>query len=82
MTAVILLGANDEYLGYKQFDFNYQADLFIDKLEPLMVANIERKLPLRERLQLAPEYFPFAGCVQDIDVIQLNQTKENQNGNG
>jgi len=74
---VLFLGVNDEYLGYKKFDFNYQADLFIDKLEPLMIANIERKLPLRERLALAPEYFPFAGCVTSIEVIEP-KTKENK----
>lgn len=80
MVAIILLGANDEYLGYKRFDYAYQADLFIDKLEPLMLANIERKLSLKERLQLAPEYFPFAGAVQNIDVIDLTKKQGENHG--
>jgi hypothetical protein len=71
MVVVILLGENDEYLGYKSFLYKYQAELFIDKLHDLMLANIEKTLPLKERLQLAPEYFPFAGRVQDIDLIEL-----------
>lgn len=72
MIVVILLGENDEYLGYKEFKYDYQAELFIDKLHPLMIANIEKELPLKERLQLAPEYFPFAGRVQDVDVIKIS----------
>ena len=82
MTLIILLGNNDEYLRYKKCEFQYQADLFIDKLDPLMAANIEKKRSLRERLQLAPEYFPFAGLCTGIDVIDLNKNKENDNGNG
>ena len=82
MILIIFLGKNDEYLGYKKFALQYKADLFIDKLEPLMLANIERKLPLKERLQLAPEYFLFAGLCTCIDVIDLNENKENDNGNG
>jgi len=78
MKAVVLfLGPNDEYLGYRPFEFSYQAELFIDKLAPLMLANIEKTLSLKERLQLAPDYFPFAGRVQDVELIELNDKKEN-----
>lgn len=77
MSAVVLfLGANDEYLGYRPFSHTYKAELFIDKLAPLMLANIERTLSLKERLQLAPEYFPFAGRVQDVELIELTENKE------
>lgn len=76
MVVVIFLGANDEYLGYRPFTYKYQAELFVDKLHPLMIANIEKELSLKERLQLAPEYFPFAGRVQDIDLIELTNEGE------
>lgn len=72
MVVVLFLGENDEYLGYKPFAYKYQAELFIDKVHPLLLANIEKELSLKERLQLAPEYFPFAGRVQDIELIDLN----------
>ena len=71
MVVVLYLGANDEYLGYRPFKFKFQAELFVDKLAPLMLANIEKTMSLKERLQLAPEYFPFAGRLQDIDLIEL-----------
>lgn len=70
-TIVILLGENDEYLGYKIFESISEADLFIEKLQPLMLANIEKELPLKTRLSLAPEYFPFAGRVQDVELINF-----------
>ena len=41
-----------------------------------MIANIERKLPLKERLSLIPDYpdyFPFAGRVQDVELINLKK---------
>lgn len=75
MVVIIFLGEGDEYLGYRPFAYKYQAELFIEKLHDLMIANIEKKLSLRERLTLAPEYFPFAGRVQDIDLIELNPEK-------
>lgn len=76
MVVVIFLGDNDEYLGYRPFTYKYQAEMFVEKLEPLMLANIEKALSLKERLQLAPEYFPFAGRVQDVDLIELNEQGE------
>lgn len=75
MVVVIFLGKNDEYLGYRPFDYKYQAELFIEKLQPLMIANIEKELPLRERLALIPEYFPFAGRVEDVDLIEMTNPK-------
>jgi hypothetical protein len=78
-SVVILLGENDEYLGYKTFDYSFKAELFIEKLHPLMIANIEKKLNLKERLQLAPEYFPFAGRVQDVELITLTTEKGEKN---
>lgn len=72
MVVVILLGEGDEYLGYKQFKYAYQAELFIGKIHNLMIANIEKKLTLKERLELAPEYFPYAGRVQDVELIELS----------
>lgn len=76
MIVVLLLGDGDEYLGYKTFIYKHQAELFMDKLQPLMIANIEKELSLKERLQLVPEYFPFAGRVQNIELIDLNEEGE------
>lgn len=79
MITVIFLGKDNRYLGYKNFQYRFQADLFIDKLEPLMLANIEKALTLRERLQLCPEYFPYSGSVQDIDLIEITNNTGDQN---
>ncbi|HBI01435.1 MAG TPA: hypothetical protein DDY18_07405 [Flavobacterium sp.] len=79
MVVVLLLGENDEYLGYKEFKYSHQAELFIGQLHNLMLANIEKTLPLKERLQLAPEYFPFAGRLQNVELIQLSKTEGENN---
>lgn len=76
MVVVIFLGDGDEYLGYRPFIYKHQAEMFVEKLEPLMLANIEKTLSLKERLHLAPEYFPFAGRIQDVDLIELNEQGE------
>lgn len=76
MFVVLLLGENDEYLGYKSFQYLHQAELFIGHIEDLMIANIEKELPLKERLQLISEYFPFAGRVQNVELINLNEKGE------
>lgn len=76
MVVVLFLGERDEYLGYKTFQYRFKADLFVDSIHPLMLANIEKTLPLKERLQLAPGYFPFAGRVQNIELIDLNEKGE------
>lgn len=79
MVVVLFLGENDEYLGYRPFTHLYKAELFIDKLQPLMLANIEKELSLKERLQLIPEYFPFAGRVQDVELIDLKEKGDQDN---
>lgn len=68
---LILLGPDDEYLGYKSFLIESDMNKFLDELEPLMIANIENKISLKDRLKLLSKYFPFAGRVQDIEVIEL-----------
>jgi len=73
---LIFLGKNDEYLGYKTFQYLHKAELFIDKCENLILANIERTMPLKERLSLAPEYFPFAGRLEDIEFVDLTLQEE------
>ena len=75
MLIVILLGPYDEYLDYRKFQTQEQVDQFAASIEDLLMANIEGQLPLQERLKLAPSYFPFAGCVQDFEVIDLNEEK-------
>jgi hypothetical protein len=76
MVIMLLLGENDEYLGYKTFAYKYQAELAIEKLQPVMIANIEKVLSLKERIQLVPEYFPFVGRLQNVELIELTQEGE------
>jgi hypothetical protein len=80
MIIMVLLGKNDEYLGYKKFEFKHQAELYIDKLQPIMLANIEGELSLKERIQLAPDYFPFIGRLEDVDLIEVNQKQGDTDG--
>jgi hypothetical protein len=68
---VLLLGEGDVYLWNKQFDSLEQADAFSESLHHLMLANINRDLTLKERLKLAPEYFPWAGLVQGVEYIEI-----------
>lgn len=69
MKVVILLGERDEYLSYLKFDSEMEVNDFIESIEDLMLANIENKLTLKERLKLAPYYFPLAGRVQGFEVV-------------
>lgn len=73
MKILLLLGKNDEYLTYLVFRSHDLLNRYIEKLEPLMIANIEKELPLKERLKLIDEYFPFAGKVEDFEVIDLDE---------
>lgn len=73
MKILLLLGQNGKYLTYKKFDTDFELDEFIEKIGPLMMANIDKALPLRERLKLLPsdvEYFIYAGAVIDFKVIE------------
>jgi hypothetical protein len=80
MTVLLLLGENDKYLGYKSFTYKYQAELFVDSIQDLMISNIEKVTPLKERLKLSPSYFPYAGLVQETVLIDLNEKGEEENG--
>ena len=68
---VLLLGENDEYLWNKQFPSEEEAHKFTESLHDLMIANIQKTLGLKERLKLAPEYFPFAGRVWGVEIIEI-----------
>lgn len=70
MTIVILLGPNDEYLGYKKFKNYNKASNWLKNHQELMIANIERELSLKDRIKLAPEYFPFIGRFEDFEIIE------------
>ena len=72
MKILLLLGPNDEYLDYKKFDTEESLDEWIEYHMPLILANIEGEKPLKERLKLAKEYFPFAGRVMSWEVIDLD----------
>jgi hypothetical protein len=79
MIVVLLLGDGDVYLGYREFATLEEADTFSESLHDIMMANINGKLSLKNRLALIPEYFPWAGLVQGVEYITINQ-KENANG--
>jgi hypothetical protein len=71
MKILILLGNDRKYLGYKLFYTEKSLDLFIDKIHPLMMANILGELPLKQRLEIVKDdYFPYAGLVFDFEIIE------------
>ena len=76
MKVVLLLGDNDEYLSYKKFTSDIEVDEFLEAIEPLIMANINRQMTLRERLKLLPKgvgYFVYAGKVTGFEVLDLDE---------
>ena len=74
MTIVLLLGKDRKYLAYKEFNDSMEADMFIESIEDLMYANACNDFSLRERLeQHCPEYFTYAGAVQDYEIIEVGE---------
>jgi len=71
MFLLILLGLNREYLSCARFINEEDMDDFLQSIEKLIHANIERELSLRERLKLAPSYFLYAGRVVDFEVVEF-----------
>jgi hypothetical protein len=75
MKILILLGEHNKYLDYMIFNSEQELDLFIDKIHPLIMANIHRAEPLKKRLEIVKDnYFPYAGAVVDFEVIDLDLT--------
>lgn len=69
---LLLLGKNEKYLDYKRFSSEEELHSFLEKIEPLVMANIDGELSLKERLALIPSeigYFAFAGAVQGFEFI-------------
>lgn len=80
---LLLLGKNDEYLTYKAFHDDVSLDKYLEDIMPMIMLNIKESMPLRKRLLLLPkdeqgnpQYFPYAGAVQGIEVINLNPSLE------
>jgi hypothetical protein len=74
MKILILLGENNEYLTCKTFCNDRDLDIFIDKIVPLMLANIDGKLTLKRRLEIVKDdYFHYAGAVIDFSVIDADE---------
>jgi len=78
MRLLVLLGDKEEYLDCLKFKNEEDLDTFLESIEKLMVANISKELPLRERLKLAPRYFSFAGAVTSFEVINPDEMKNEQ----
>jgi hypothetical protein len=75
MKILILLGENDKYLTYKTFTTDQSLDLFIDKIHPLIMANIDDAISLKKRLEIVKDdYFPYAGAIFDFRVIDTEET--------
>lgn len=69
---VILLGPRDRFLGvYGAYDEEDKADEAAESLHELCLANAEGRLPLKERLKLAPYYFAQAGLVHEPRVVDI-----------
>lgn len=75
MIVVILLGKNDKYLGNKLFETYMEAELFVESIQDLMIANIEGVHSLKVRLARCSDYFPFAGAVQNICIVDARNKK-------
>lgn len=73
MKILLLLGPNDEYLDYKIFETEDEVDQWVDDHMDLVLANIEGDKPLKQRLKLCPEYFPFAGRLRGWEIIDLER---------
>lgn len=70
MVVILLLGKDDKYMSHKLFKTIEEAEDFIESIENLMLANIEKVLSLKERLdRYCPKYFLFAGAIQDFEII-------------
>lgn len=79
MLVVLLLGKDNKYLYNKTFKTLESAEEFVESIENLMLANIEKSRSLRERLdKYCPEYFPFSGAVQGVEIIDTNIEKKVQ----
>lgn len=73
---VIHTGSKEEYLGCVGFSSENEAKCYIDDHHNLMIANIEREFTLKERLKLAPNYFPYAGLVQSMKLEVISSDLE------
>ena len=80
MKVLLFLGSDAEYLGYKKFTDEKGMDKFLNAFEDILIMNIEKEVPLKERIALAKKmgikYFPFMGAVQDIEVIDTENDNE------
>jgi hypothetical protein len=75
MKILILLDNHCKYLTYKIFKTEQEMDLFIDKIHPLMMANINRTEPLQKKLEVVKDdYFIYASSIADYEVINLDET--------
>ena len=71
MHLAILLGPNEEYLGVRAFNTYEAFEAFVEFHEELIMANIDDVLPLKDRIELAPEYFPYAGRLWGIEYEEI-----------
>ncbi len=73
MKIVLLLGKSKRYYGYKAFSNDVDLNNFIDSIENLMCANIIGELSLHDRQSLCPDYFSFAGAIEDYKIITVEE---------
>lgn len=70
--AIGFLGDNGKFIRLI-FKCDNAVDHVVSKYEKIIEANIEGRIPLKERLKLLPNkyYFPQAGAVKEIKIIAL-----------
>ena len=75
MYALVALGKNDTFLGVLKTAEDANAlELMVEELEPLVLANIEGELPLRERMMLAPFWFSGIGAMWGFEIVDLSRS--------
>jgi hypothetical protein len=52
----------------------------MNALQPLIDANLDGLISLRERLALAPKYFHLAGLVGDLEVVDTHNVNKLTDG--
>lgn len=73
MKILLLLGDNRKYLTHKIFKTEQEMDLFIDKIDPLIMANIDKIESLQKRLDIVKDdYFIYAGAVTELEIIDID----------
>jgi len=73
MYVLLAMGIDGKFLGVMAKGTVEELEAIVDGLVPICHANLDRKLPLKERLKLAPYYFPHVGEVCYFEFEDLDE---------